>query len=55
MVLRPILLAGKPAVITAHTDFSGFSPAYLAGSRRGDRAGPHLPGRPRAGSGSRYS
>ncbi|MGO8956463.1 MAG: proton-conducting transporter membrane subunit [Streptosporangiaceae bacterium] len=30
VALRPILLPGKLTVIPAHTDFSGFSPTYLA-------------------------
>ncbi|HTX83258.1 MAG TPA: proton-conducting transporter membrane subunit [Streptosporangiaceae bacterium] len=53
VVLRPILLPGKLTVIPAHTNFSGFSPTYLAVFLLAVMIVPILiyrAGRPRAGS-----
>ncbi len=53
VVLRPILLPGKLAVIPAHTNFSGFSPTYLTVFLLAVLVVPvliYLAGRPRAGS-----
>ncbi len=51
--LRPVLLPGKLTVIPAHTDFSAFSPTYLAVFLIAVTVVPlliYLAGRPRAGS-----
>ena len=53
VALRPILLPGKLTVIPAHTNFSGFSPTYLAAFLLVVMIVPILiyrAGRPRAGS-----
>jgi hydrogenase-4 component B len=53
VVLRPVLLPGKLTVIPAHTNFSGFSPTYLAVFMLAVLVVPALiwrAGRPRAGS-----
>jgi formate hydrogenlyase subunit 3/multisubunit Na+/H+ antiporter MnhD subunit len=53
VTLRPVLLPGKLTVIPAHTDFSGFSPTYLAAFLLAVLAVPaliYLAGRPRAES-----
>ncbi|HUC22942.1 MAG TPA: proton-conducting transporter membrane subunit [Streptosporangiaceae bacterium] len=54
VALRPILLPGKLTVIPAHTNFSGFSPTYLAAFLLAVLIVPiliYLAGRPRAASG----
>ncbi len=51
--LRPVLLPGKLTVIPAHTNFSAFSPTYLAAFLIAILAVPgliYLAGRPRAGT-----
>jgi hypothetical protein len=51
--LRPVLLPGNLTVIPAHTDFSAFSPTYLAAFMLAVLIVPlliYLAGRPRAGS-----
>jgi hydrogenase-4 component B len=51
VTLRPVLLPGNLTVIPAHTDFSGFSPTYLAVFLLAVMAVPaliYLAGRPRA-------
>jgi hydrogenase-4 component B len=51
--LRPVLLPGRLTVIPAHTNFSAFSPTYLAAFLLAVLAVPgliYLAGRPRAGS-----
>jgi hydrogenase-4 component B len=51
--LRPVLLPGNLTVIPAHTDFSAFSPTYLAAFMLAVLVVPlliYLAGRPRAGS-----
>ncbi len=53
VMLRPVLLPGNLTVIPAHTNFSGFSPTYLAVFLLAVMAVPaliHLAGRPRADS-----
>jgi hydrogenase-4 component B len=53
VALRPVLLPGKLTVIPAHTDFSGFSPTYLAVFLLAVLIVPiliYLAGRPRGGS-----
>jgi hydrogenase-4 component B len=53
VTLRPVLLPGNLTVIPAHTDFSGFSPTYLAVFLLAVLVVPtaiYLAGRPRAGS-----
>jgi hydrogenase-4 component B len=53
VALRPVLLPGNLTVIPAHTDFSAFSPTYLAIFLVAVMAVPlliYLAGRPRAGS-----
>jgi len=53
VALRPVLLPGNLTVIPAHTDFSAFSPTYLAVFLTAVTVVPvliYLAGRPRAGS-----
>jgi hydrogenase-4 component B len=53
VALRPVLLPGKLTVIPAHTNFSGFSPTYLAVFLLAVLIVPvliYLSGRPRGGS-----